>query len=77
MRIPQKSNPRPSAAPNAGTMGGQSTQGGGSPIGANPRRVNLSTNISLGDEKYLWFLVAAEIATLCCLRKHFRRHHGG
>ena len=31
----------------------------------------------LGDEKYLWLLVASEVAALFLLRAAFKRHHGG
>lgn len=31
----------------------------------------------LGDEMYLWMLVAIEIGLMAALRRKFRRHHGG
>lgn len=64
-RIPSASNPTPSRAPNAGTMGGPSSGRPGRP------------SLALGDEKYLWGLVILEVLLTGALRKQFRRHHGG
>jgi len=33
--------------------------------------------VALGEEKYLWLLVAIEVGALAWLRVAFRRHHGG
>lgn len=64
-RIPSASNPSPSRAPNAGTMGGPSSGRPGRP------------QLMLGDEKYLWILVILEVLLTGALRKRFRRYHGG
>lgn len=71
MRIPATSNPRPSAAPNSGTMGGVG------PIGNPGRTSTLSTNMAFGDEGYLWLLVFLEVLLMGFFRNHFRRYHGG
>jgi hypothetical protein len=42
-------------------------------MGAKPGRRQLA----LGDELYLWVLVALEVLTLAWARKAFKRHHGG
>ena len=64
-RMPSASNPAPSRAGNAGTLGGPAT--------GRPGR----HQIMLGDEKYLWLLVILEVLLQGFLRKRFRRHHGG
>jgi hypothetical protein len=60
-----------------GTLGGQGPQGtlGGvkSAIGTPPGR----TPVRLGDEVYLWALVAIEVGAIAWLRNAFKRHHGG
>ena len=33
--------------------------------------------LAVGDEGYLWLLIAIEVILLGILRKQFRRHHGG
>lgn len=64
-RIPSASNPTPSHAHNAGTLGG--------PSAGRPGRPQLM----LGDEKYLWIMVLIEVFLTGVLRKRFRRYHGG
>lgn len=64
-RVPSASNPMPSQAQNAGTLGGRATGRPGRP------------QLTLGDEKYLWILVILEVLLTGALRKQFRRHHGG
>lgn len=64
-RVPSASNPTPSRAQNAGTLGGPTTGRPGRP------------QLMLGDEKYLWILVILEVLATGVLRKKFRRHHGG
>ncbi len=34
-------------------------------------------NMMLGQEVYLWILVAIEVALMGGFRRYFRRHHGG
>lgn len=43
------------------------------PASSKPGRFKLM----VGDEVYLWILLALEIGTLAFLRNHFRRYHGG
>lgn len=64
-RVPAASNANPSAAANAGTLGGR--------VGGRPGRPQLM----LGDEVYLWGLVALEVIATGMLRSKFRRYHGG
>jgi len=66
-----RSNPTPQTdkAPQ-GTLGGPARR----PVaGPRPGRRMMI----LGDEKYLWILVALEMGAHCALRRKFRRHHGG
>ena len=49
-------------------MGGKSSAAGMRP-GTRP--------VLLGDEMYLWALIAIEVGTMVYFRKKFRRHHGG
>ena len=59
----------PSSAANAqGTLGGVRGV-----VGTAPGRMQLR----IGDEGYLWILVALEVAAIAWLRSAFRRHHGG
>lgn len=59
------------SAPSAGTQG---TMGGiATPTGSRPGRRTMA----MGDEVYLWILVAAEVALIGFLRSTFSRYHGG
>lgn len=49
-------------------MGGTRTAVGSRP-GSRP--------VKLGDEVYLWILVAVEVGLMGWLRSSFRKHHGG
>lgn len=48
---------------------------GGTAALSNDLRAGLK--IPVGDEKYLWLLVALEALMLLFLRGVFKRHHGG
>lgn len=61
------SNPRPTRMM-GGTPGGVRAQQAGS---TQPK------GLKLGDEVYVWILVALEIGAIAWLRQAFRRHHGG
>ena len=56
----------PGASP-SGTMGGIPHAAG--------RRPGMK--LAVGDEGYLWILIALELALMGYLRQHFRRYHGG
>lgn len=60
------SNPAPSGI-HQGTPGGQAPQSAG---GKKPP-------MAVGDEIYLWILVAIEVGIIAYFRQAFRRHHGG
>lgn len=60
------SNAMPSGAPQ-GTPGGIGAASG--------RRPGMK--LMVGDEAYLWLLLALELFLMGMLRKHFKRHHGG
>ena len=61
------SNPIPSGIP-------QGTPGG---IGVNAAGRRPGAKLMVGDEGYLWVLVAIEVALMCWFRRYFRRYHGG
>jgi hypothetical protein len=50
----------------------QGTPGGIKSAGMGPGR-----RMMVGDEAYLWLLLAIELFTMGWLRHHFRRYHGG
>jgi hypothetical protein len=52
-----------------GTIGGKARAAGASRPGMR--------NLNVGDELYLWFLIALEVGAMGWLRHHFRRRHGG
>jgi len=54
----------------SGMTGG--TLGGIKPAGSRP-----GMKMNVGDEAYLWMLVAIELLVMVFLRGQFRRHHGG
>jgi len=60
------SNPNPSGI-KQGTLGGRPAAG--ARPGARP--------VLVGDEMYLWLLLALEIGTMAFMRNKFKRHHGG
>jgi hypothetical protein len=60
-----KSAPGPSVQ---GTLGGPAPA-----VGSKPGRRQMV----MGDEIYLWILVAIEVATIGWLRSAFSRYHGG
>lgn len=68
-RYTNASNPTPSGV-QQGTLGGL-----GIGITAAGRRPGLK--LTLGDEGYIWVLIAIEILIMGFLRNHFRRYHGG
>jgi len=56
------------------TSGAQGTLGGiAQAIGTRPGGMQ----IKIGDEGYLWLLIALEVGAIAWLRSAFRRHHGG
>ena len=50
-----------------GTLGGTPTAAGGRP----------GRKLMVGDEMYLWILLAIELLAMAILRNRFRRYHGG
>lgn len=66
-RNPAASNPAPSGL-SQGTMGGTAMAGSSKPG---------RSLLMLGDEVYLWGLIALEVGAMAILRNHFRRYHGG
>lgn len=56
------------SAPTQGTTGGPSPA-----VGPRPGKRYMV----LGDEVYLWILVAAEVGLIAFLRSAFSRYHGG
>lgn len=71
-RVPHRGS---GGAPGGPTnTGGQGTLGGVvQGIGTRPGRMQLR----IGDEGYLWALIALEVGAIAWLRSAFRRHHGG
>ena len=65
-RSPQRSNSTMSGL-TGGTLGGIAAAGG------RPG----ARNLQLGDEVYLWILVALELGAMGWLRHYFRKRHGG
>lgn len=64
-RATSRSGPQP---------GVQGTLGGPAPaVGSRPGKRNMQ----LGDEVYLWILLALEIGAISWLRSAFSRYHGG
>jgi hypothetical protein len=51
----------------------QGTPGGKRATGIRPGRYPLK----IGDEVYLWILIALEVGAIAALRHAFRRRHGG
>lgn len=66
-RTPTSSNTTQSGIPQ-GTMGGT--------VKAASSRPGRSL-LNVGDEMYLWGLLALEVIAMGILRNHFRRYHGG
>lgn len=65
--------PTSGAGPHAG-VAPQGTLGGlKGVVGTRPGRMQ----VRIGDEGYLWVLIALEVGAIAWLRKAFRRHHGG
>jgi len=58
----------PSPAGSQGTLGGVTKA-----LGARPGR----RQVALGDELYLWILVALEVSIIAWGRRAFKRYHGG
>lgn len=59
------------SAPHAGTQG--TLGGSAAAIGPRPgKRLTI-----MGDEVYLWILVALEVGVIMFLRSAFARYHGG
>lgn len=71
-RVTAASNPNPSGI-SQGTPGGIGFAGIG--VSAAGRRPGIK--LTLGDEGYLWVLIAIELLAMGFLRRHFRRYHGG
>lgn len=65
--MPLRTNTTPTGTA-GGTMGGRPSPAGGRPG---------SRQILVGDELYLWLLVALELGAIGWLRHQFRRRHGG
>ncbi len=61
------------AAPGPGTQG---TLGGPAQPSPGSSRPGKRT-MTMGDEVYLWILIAAELAVIAAFRNAFSRHHGG
>jgi hypothetical protein len=63
------------SAPQGPTSGAQGTLGGRVQgiVGSKPGKMQLR----IGDEGYLWLLIALEVGAMAWLRQAFRRHHGG
>lgn len=61
------STPNPGMGGTGGTLGGRKMATGMGP----------GMKLAVGDEGYLWILVAAEVTLMAILRKKFKRYHGG